>query len=264
MRKLLLLFLIFLSACTVPAQKIDNTNSLDGLLYTAENKTLPQEVKVPILIYHHVREAKPTDSQNDRTYIVSPAAFEEQMKFLKDNDFNTITFKNLTDYFYGGFEMPEKPVILSFDDGVINQYENAWPILKSNNQKATFFIFTNPISKSKNYMTWEQLQEMVDFGMEIGSHTRYHQFLTRTTEDLEKEILGSKQTIEENLNTTVDTLAYPFGEFDNATIELTKKYGYKAARGIFNGVIHTPQDLFKLDGYFITENFSRFKNIITK
>ncbi|NUM25834.1 MAG: polysaccharide deacetylase family protein [Candidatus Buchananbacteria bacterium] len=223
------------------------------------------EVRLPILIYHHIREYRDTDSANDKTFIVSPGRLREQFQYLKDNNFTTITFKNLTDYFSGQFSLPEKPVIISFDDGVISQYENAFPLLKEFNFNATFFIFANPVGKSKNYMSWEQLAELRDQGMEIGSHGWYHQYLTRINADeLNRELIQSKQTLETNLKIKVDAIAYPFGDINEAVTGKIKEAGYLAARDIVNGATHQKADLFKLKGYFITNDFNRFKSIVNK
>ncbi|PIS05107.1 MAG: hypothetical protein COT81_02985 [Candidatus Buchananbacteria bacterium CG10_big_fil_rev_8_21_14_0_10_42_9] len=223
------------------------------------------EARVPIIIYHHVREAKPTDSESDKQFIISPADFESQMKYLADNNFTTISFKNLVDYFSGQFELPNKPVIISFDDGTISQYQNAFPLLKKHNLTATFFIFTNPISRSENYMTWEQLKEMADAGMEIGSHGHYHLYFDRINEgELAKELSGSKEILEKQLGKQVYAVAYPFGTFDEKVVESLKEAGYLAARGIANGVDHTAEDLYDLNAYFVTSNFSRFVNIVNQ
>lgn len=108
-----------------------------------------QEVKVPILIYHHVRQLKEEDATSSQQFIVFPENFENQIKYLQDNNFNSISFNNLTDYFDGSFVLPENPIIITFDDGVINQYENAFPILQKYEMTATFFIFPNPLGGVK-------------------------------------------------------------------------------------------------------------------
>lgn len=226
---------------------------------------LPQQAKVPILIYHHIRQFKDSDSANDKTFVVFPENFKQQMDYLVEQKFNSISFANLVDYFLGKFKMPEKPVIITFDDGVINQYENAWPVLKENNLTATFFIFSNPIGRSANYMNWEQLQELAEQGNEIGGHGWYHLYLDRISKaELEKEIIESKKILEEKLGQEIKIFTYPFGQYNEEVVAQIKAAGYLAARGINNGVTHRPDDLYYLDGYFITNDFSRFKAILNK
>ncbi len=234
---------------------------------TTEIKTEQQNlvVKVPILIYHHVRQQKIDDDPPNQTFIVSPQNFQEQLQYLKDNGFTTISFQNLIDFFNGNFNLPPKPVIISFDDGVINQYNNAFGLLKSFGFKATFFVFTNPIGRSKNYLSWEQLKEMIDAGMEIGSHGYYHQYFTKANnEELTREISGSKKILEENLGIKINVISYPFGVYNEQITQTIKNAGYLAARDIVNGVDHTKEDLFKLKSYFITNDFERFKSIVNK
>jgi len=226
-------------------------------------KIIPTQAKVPILIYHHIRDFSAKDSTNDKTFIVPAVDFSKQLEYLKNEGFESILFKDLIDYFNGDFSMPDKPVIISFDDGLKNQFNNAFPLLVENGFKATFFIFTNPIGKNSNYMNWEEVNQLHDAGMEIGVHGHYHLFLDRISqEELEKEIVLSRQIIEDNINSEVSVIAYPFGSYNEDAINKLKGKGYLAARGITNGVFHTKDDMFKLKGYFITDNFSRFKNIV--
>jgi len=224
----------------------------------------PASVKIPILIYHHIRKFSSNDSENDRTFVVPPADFAKQMNYLKENGYQTLTFIDFKNIFAGQEKLPEKPIIITFDDGIVNQFTKAFPILKENNQQAVFFIFTNPISKSVNYMTWENLQEMKAYGMEIGSHGHYHSDLTKitTTEEWEREIQKNRELIKENLGDYPTSLAYPFGSYNESVITYVKNNGYDFSRAITHGKIHTPDDFYKLDGYFITADFDYFKNIV--
>lgn len=223
----------------------------------------PVAVKVPILIYHGVRNYKATDSKNDRTYIVPPKNFEEQMAYLSKEKFTAITMNDLVKAIKGESSLPEKPIAITFDDGVINQYENAWPILKKYNLKATFYIFANAPNRNDHYFDFAKLKELVAAGMEIGSHTYFHQDLKKMDPDkLNFELAESKKRLEENLGITITDLAYPFGSFDDNVIAATKAAGYQSARTIFNGKEHAIDDLYKLRGYIITDDFARFKEIV--
>ena len=273
MKKLygLLIILITLTVGCAPTPPAPTVNTAAGQTTTTPEVTLSSEelaaleAKVPILIYHHIREFADTDSASDKTFIVSPQNLAEQFQYLTDNNFTTISFQNLIDYFKGKFELPAKPVIISFDDGVVTQYQNAFNLLNQHHLKATFFIFTNPIGRSQNYMTWEQLQELVTAGMEIGSHGHYHLYLTKITDpELDRELTDSKKIIENHLGISVNAIAHPFGIYNDHIIEAMKTAGYLAARDIVNGVSHKKEDLFKLKGYFITNDFNRFKSIINK
>ena len=223
-----------------------------------------RQARVPILIYHHIRPVSENDSESAQTFIVSPENFEMQLKYLTDNNFNAISLQALTDYLNAGDSLPENPVIITFDDGTVSQYKNAFPLLKKYNLTATFFIFSNPISRSQNYVTWEQLQEMSKAGMEIGGHGWYHLYLDRISEaELAREIVISKQTLEEKLGREITTFAYPFGSYNDQVTTALKDAGYQAVRDIVNGSNHVGDDLYSLNAYFVTNSFSRFKRIIS-
>lgn len=226
-----------------------------------------EPVKVPILIYHHIRSLPETgeDITLDRTFFVQPQNFERQMEYLTENNFTTISMENLADYFSGSFDLPQKPVIITFDDGVIDQYENAFPVLKKYNLTATFYVFANPIGRSKNYITREQLEEIYRSGMEIGNHGWYHLYLDRiSAAELNREIVLSKQRLEEQLGHEISTFAYPFGSYNDKIVKTVKGAEYRTVRDIVNGVWHSQDDLYSLNGYFITDSFPRFISIISQ
>jgi len=182
---------------------------------------------------------------------------------LKDNGFESISMFELGQAFLGKFSLPQKPVIITFDDGLPSQYQNALPILEKNNLTATFYIFANPIGKSKNYINWDQVRELKSKGMEIGSHGWYHQYFSRENlESLKREIFGSKEKIEKELGENIYTLSFPFGDKDATSTQMIISAGYTTARDIVNGKTQTKDDLYKLKGYFITNDFERFVSIL--
>jgi len=218
-----------------------------------------QEAKVLILIYHQIRELTPNDGPLSRQFIVSPAVFENQLQSLAAAGFQTISFADLADFFNGDYSLPVKPVIITFDDGTASQFENAFPLLQKYGLTATFFVFTNALSRNDRYLTWEQLKQMADAGMEIGSHGKLHQYMGKQeTEEALEEIFGSKQELEEHLDKKISAIAYPFGSKSEAVIEQVKAAGYLAARDIVNGTRQAKADLFKLKAYFVTADEKRF------
>ncbi|NCN07725.1 polysaccharide deacetylase family protein [Candidatus Falkowbacteria bacterium] len=260
---------LFLSGCynsqkSSPLVAAEDINTEKPATATLEIDLEKLEATVPILIYHHIREIQSNDSQDARTFIVIPENFEKQLKYLADNNFTTIYFDDLVNYFKGISNLPEKPIIITFDDGTTNQYNNAFPFLQKYNLVATFYLFTNPIDINDNYLNSVQIKEMSNEGMAFGSHGWYHLYLDKEKDDavLNKEIISSKQKLEKILNQEVTTFAYPFGSYLPETIDRLKAAGYTTARGIVNGQDHTSSDLFKLNGYFITNDFQRFKNIV--
>ena len=128
-------------------------------------------VDVPILVYHHVRPGSMS------TLFVSPEEFDKQLEYLQYYGFHTISFIDLADYFEKGKPLPQRPFIISFDDGWENQFEYAFPILQKYHDTATFYVVTNYLNHG-NFMTTEQLKTMVAAGMAIGCHSRSHPYLT--------------------------------------------------------------------------------------
>lgn len=226
-----------------------------------------RQAHLPILVFHHIREYQPTDSKNDRTFIVPPKDFDAEMKYLADNGYSFITISQLTDYLTGGAELPQKSIAITFDDGDVNQYNLAFPILKKYNIVATFYIFVNPIGVSKNYLTWDEVREMSTAGMEIGSHGWYHLYLDRLSDSgdidqVDREIVRSKKVIEEQLGQSVVSFCYPFGTYNDEVIKRVKNAGYHSARGIVNGKTHDLSNLYNLNAYFVTADFEHFLSIV--
>ena len=194
--------------------------------------TSTANMPVPILVYHIVRPAYPTDSRAVTGLAHTPQVFDAEMKYLGEAGYRLTTFAALESHLTEGTPLPANPVIISFDDGWSDQFTYAFPILKKYHYAAEFFIFTNAIGR-RGFLTWNDLRVMRDAGMIIGSHSRSHPFLTKIIDParLWDEIDGSKLLIEKMLGITVNEFAYPFGQYGATTTALVAKAGYKAARG---------------------------------
>ena len=185
---------------------------------------------VPIFCYHHIRDWEKSDSEDDRAYIVSPDDLEAQLKWLKDEGYQSVTSEQMYEYVANGKALPEKPIMLSFDDNVDNQFTNALPLLRKYGFKATFFIMTVTIGQ-ENYMTAEQLKEIDKEGHDLQLHTWDHQMVTKyeSEDDWQLQIEGPKKELEALLGHPTPFLAYPFGIYNAQVAEKLKSYGYKAA-----------------------------------
>lgn len=219
-------------------------------------------INIPILVYHNIEEKPSKVSNSELPYYVTPETLDEQFKYLSDNNYTSLTFKDLQLIEENKLKLPEKPVIITFDDGRENQFTNAYPLLKKYNLKAVFYVFTNAIDR-ENYLTWDQLKELRDNNMEIGDHTRYHWYLTKQTpEILEKEIINTKKLLEENLNIEVLSLAYPFGLYNDQVIEYVTRAEFKYARSLKHTIKISESNRYIL-GSFITQNsLSALKKIL--
>jgi peptidoglycan/xylan/chitin deacetylase (PgdA/CDA1 family) len=185
---------------------------------------------LPILMYHRLEEAEVDLDAEYRQLVVSPQAFLEQVSYLQQNGYHTITFAELVGAFNGQVSLPTNPVIITFDDGWDDIYYVGYPILRDHGMRATFFISTNWIENLEGTVSWDQIEEMSRGGMEFGSHSVTHPYLTTSEPDWRQfELEGSKSTLEEHIGQTITALAYPFGLYDDTVIAAVQKAGYLTA-----------------------------------
>lgn len=185
---------------------------------------------VPILCYHRI--SKDCES----SLCVPTHIFEKQMRYISENGYRVVTFKQLIDFLEYRKALPKKALIISIDDGYRSTYDIAFPILKKYGFKATLFIYTDFIGASRNAMTWDQLNQMKAEGFEIGSHTVSHSDLTRQKEGedtrtymsrIETELRESKQIIDKKLAQNTILLAFPFGRYNPSVLEICNRLGYQ-------------------------------------
>lgn len=216
---------------------------------------------MPVLCYHHIRAWRASDAKEDRAYIVPPAKFEEQLKYLKENGYHAVVAQQVYDFYASGKPLPDKPIMLSFDDDDDNQYTTALPLLKKYGFNATFFIMTVTIDK-ENYMTAEQIKELDKEGYDIEPHTWDHHMVTqyKTDEDWQQQIAGPKKTLEDMLGHPTPFFAYPFGVYDAPSAQKIKSLGYKGAFRLNEVMDDKTDPLFAIkrniaNPYFTTEQF---------
>lgn len=197
--------------------------------------------KILVLNYHQV--------DNKSSYLsVPPSDFDAQMKFLVDSGCITITPDELYAGLNGEIELPPKPVLITFDDGYIDNYMNAFPILKKYGLHATIFIIPSFTGVYPAYMNWEQLKEMEANGITIESHTLTHPKLESLPDDeIRSELLNSKNLLEENLGHPIEFLAYPTGTYNLHIAGIAKDIGYKGAFTIKYGVVDKGSNFFALE-----------------
>lgn len=192
-----------------------------------------QKVIVPILMYHHILAG-----EKPARYETSPEMFKAQMNALKEWGYTTITAAYLASIIRNGGELPEKPVVITFDDGDIDVYQNAFPIMRDLGMVGSFYIVTNRL-KSEGFVNADQLREMAAAGWEIGSHSHSHIDLSQNHGAMEEEVRHSKEVLEEAIGMPVYTYAYPFGGFDSAVGNYTAASGYIGGLGLGTSYIHS-------------------------
>ncbi len=208
---------------------------------------------VPILMYHNINDNYDIGNKSNE---MSSVEFEDQLKALKRSGYNTITFNEYIDYRNGINTLPDNPIIITFDDGYLNNYTTAFPLLKKYDMKATIFIITGRVNLNDSvvypHFSWEQAKEMENSGyIDIESHTNYHNMLNRISDSsLVYELRKSRYLIKKHLGKDVSILAYPYGFYNENVIEHAAKAGYTAAVIIsqedFPGVNRENENIYKL------------------
>jgi peptidoglycan/xylan/chitin deacetylase (PgdA/CDA1 family) len=220
-------------------------------------------LRVPILVYHSVMPHHPGQTAEQRVLNVDDSVFVAQMRYLVDGGYHVVSFAALVDALEGRDTLPNRAVVITFDDGWENQYRHAFPILRRFGLTATFFVFTTPIGKDPKLMSWEQLRELQAAGMTVGSHTRTHPVLPDYHAALHNEVAMSRADIEQHLGRAPDFFAYPFGAWDAQSAAWARTAGYRAARTYRGGAWNTPSDLFHLRAVPVTDNMQAFERAVS-
>ena len=211
---------------------------------------------------------------------ITPAAFEAQMKELKDRGITVISMQDLLAWKRGEKNIPPRCAVVSFDDGWKSQYEVAWPIMKKYGYPFTMFIYTEGVRGGSlgggEAITWEQLADMRDNGVDIEGHSATHQDLreghtimianpggkrTRTKltgpqyeQWMQNEVVGSKQLLEQRLGIKVNCFAVPFGNYNEHVKEIARNSGYEAMFTVYGQPITFTSPIDSIGRYAIEAN----------
>ena len=199
-------------------------------------------------MYHYVSVPPPNADIYRLDLSVTPDRFATHLLALSSTGYTTISLYDLLAHLTQGTPLPQKPVILSFDDGYRDNYENAFPLLQEFGMTATFFVVTDYINEGHSaYLTWEMAREMQAAGMHIESHARTHVDLrNRKDSFLIWQALGSVETIESELGMRPRFITYPSGHYDANTIRIFKDIDFWAGLTTIQGATHSTDDLFQL------------------
>jgi peptidoglycan/xylan/chitin deacetylase (PgdA/CDA1 family) len=209
-------------------------------------------LRVPILMYHEVAGRPDTRSR----LAVPPASFAAQLAYLRDAGFSTITFAQAAAALADGGVLPDRAVVLTFDDGFADFHREALPLLSRYGFTATVFVTTGWIADAGRHsagnrpgqmLCWTQIREAVAAGVEIGAHSHAHPQLDQLKQGrLEDELATSKALLEDGIGRAVPSLAYPFG-YSSARVRRTvRSTGYSYACAVANAVADSAQDRFAL------------------
>jgi len=199
------------------------------------------DVKVLVLNYHMVNSMF-------ISLAIEPDDFDWQMKYLVDHGYHSISTDELYDFLAGKGTLPDRPVLITFDDGYVDNYTTAYPILKKYNLKATIFIVTGFVSKRNGYLTWDQLREMEKNGITAQSHTVTHAPLPELPDErIREELALSKRQAETELGHPIDFIAYPTGVHDLHIVGIAKEAGYKGGFTVKYGNVDRNSNVYALE-----------------
>lgn len=209
---------------------------------------IPDQARVPILMYHYVSEPPAGADRIRLDLTVTPENFRAQLQYLSDAGYHTITLSDLYLHLTQGLPLPEKPVILTFDDGYRDAYEVVFPLLLEYGFTGTFFVLATPAHfEAPGYLTWAQMKEMADGGMDIQAHGRDHVDLRgRSYEYLVYQILGIQEAIYYHTGRLPRFFCYPSGRYDEQVIAVLKSAGYWGAVTTEMGYDHSLDKIFTM------------------
>ncbi len=241
-----------------------------GFIQFSSKKAVPSSTEsatdtvcVPIIMYHNILK---TNSRSSK-FIVTENQFEEDLKYLKEKGYNTVVMEDLVAYVYDNKPLPEKPIVLSFDDGYYNNYVYAYPLLKEYGYRGVLSVigyytdlYTENGEKNENYshVTWDDIKEMSTSGViELQNHSynlhstdkgrngskkkkgeSQEEYKKVLTEDLKK----LQTNFEEKMNQTPSTYTYPFGSVSEASYDIIKEMGFKCSLSCESGINNVSKD----------------------
>lgn len=180
--------------------------------------------RIPVLMYHSI------DYEKGNELRLPKENFREQMKYLKDNGYTTLSLDELYNFLVHNKPVPEKSIVITLDDGYVDNYENAYPIIKEFGFKAAIFDVTSNIDKNPKTITSKQIKEMSENGITISSHTVNHDQLDILSYEKQLETMKkSKEDLEKILGKKVNYIAYPYGKWNKNTLKAAKEAGYTMA-----------------------------------
>lgn len=214
-------------------------------------------VEVPIIMYHSVLK----DESKRGKYVVTPNDIESDLKFLKENGYTAVFMYDLIAFAYDGTPLPEKPVVLTFDDGYYNNYTYAYPLMEKYGMKFVISLvgtYTDLYSENPDpnpnyaHITWEDAKKMQESGIaEFQNHTYNLHTLDKGrmgckkkkgessehyAELLRSDIGGMQKKMEEKLGAPAEVFTYPYGGVSNDSLDIVKSLGFKASLSCCEGI----------------------------
>lgn len=219
-----------------------------------------------IFVYHRFGDSRYPSTN------VSLEVFEAQLQALKDKDVEVLLLSEIAERLAAGKPLPQNCAAITVDDGYLSFLEGAMPLLRRYGYRATLFVSSASVGRS-SYLSWEQLRELQQEGVEIGNHSATHPYLLERKgaegegpwrERIREDLVTAQQAFERELGQAPKLFAYPYGEFSPAVTEIAKTIGFAAAVAQQSGVVHEQSDLFTLPRFPMGGPFATLKGFVNK
>lgn len=201
--------------------------------------------------------------------------FRQHLRYLEMTGYNVIPLRHLYEYVSGKrAALPKNAVVITIDDGWASTYTEIFPEMQKRKFPFTVFIYPKIIGQTANALSWKQIKEMSDSGVDIQSHSLSHPFLTRRRhrsmgdqqygEWIQRELAESKRLLEKNTGKKVQFLAYPYGDYDDKLVEQVSKAGYTAALTCDFGLVKKGSDPLRMKRFVIDDrmDFAEFRRYL--
>jgi peptidoglycan/xylan/chitin deacetylase (PgdA/CDA1 family) len=232
----------------------------------APRRNGPEAPTATVLCYHIVEAPAAPRMHIDRE------TFRQHLRYLEMTGYNVIPLRHLYEFVAGKrASIPKNAVVITIDDGWRSTYTEAFPELEKRKFPFTVFIYPNIIGQTANALTWKQIKEMAEAGVDIQSHSLTHPYLTRRhhrskgdkgyADWLAKELAESRRILEKETGQKVQFLAYPYGDYDDTVAEASAKAGYTAALTCDYGAVRKGSDPLKMKRFVIDDrmDFAAFR-----
>jgi peptidoglycan/xylan/chitin deacetylase (PgdA/CDA1 family) len=183
---------------------------------------------VPILCYHNLGE------QAKGRLVMAASTFREQMQYLKGNGYHVISLREFVEFTRLGRQLPQRSVVLTFDDGYRSFRQYAHPVLKELGFPATLFVYTDYVGAGRNALSWQELREFVAEGFDVQAHSKTHGDLRRIAGEPDAqyqrrmlaELAQPQELFQKNLGRRADIIAFPYGSWDESLLKKAIEHGW--------------------------------------
>ncbi len=245
----------------------------ERVFYGLETKKIPAAKDIPVLLYHHILKKDENRLFKNNMAVMSKESFDEQMKLLYDNGFYTITLSEMEKYENGQMNLPQKSVLITFDDGYLSNYTYAYPTLKMYGFNAAIFLIGAGIKDVPQqfnpdrlpFLSWQELNISRDV-FDFANHTYDLHYMDKGKSFV---VLKPGQEVKQDFEKSremlkTDYFAYPYGQYSQHTEDILRDLGFKMAFTTKEGRVKPYSNPFEINRYTITENMTmeKFKKII--